>query len=195
MRTVPFTYRIPGRDETPADYDRHLTRRLSSLRGFFQDEAAFEKELSQGDVMVYEVHEINRPEDSGELQTGISIVHPGLIGDEYYMTKGHFHAALQTAEIYHCLQGQGVMVMENMDGEWAVEELRPGVVLYILPGWAHRSVNTGRDEDLVTYFVYPGHAGHDYATIETQGFRKLMVERDGQPCIVDNPRWVGPGSR
>ncbi|MCU0509742.1 MAG: glucose-6-phosphate isomerase [Anaerolineae bacterium] len=195
MQTVPFTYRIPASGETPAGYDRHLTRRLSSLRGFFQDGAAFEKEISLGDTLVYEVYEINRPENSGELQTGLSIVHPGLIGDEYYMTKGHFHAELQTAEIYHCLQGEGVMVMENMDGEWAVEELRPGVVLYILPGWAHRSVNTGHDEDLITYFAYPGHAGHDYATIETQGFRKIMLERDGRPCIVDNPRWVAPGSR
>jgi glucose-6-phosphate isomerase len=195
MRTVPFTYPIPGSGETPAGYDRRLTRRLSSLRGFFQDAAAFDAALNQDDALVYEVYEINRPEDSGELQTGISIVHPGQVGGEYYMTKGHFHAELQTAEIYHCLQGQGVMVMENMAGEWAVEELRPGVVLYIVPGWAHRSVNTGRDEDLITYFAYPGHAGHDYATIETQGFRKLMVERDGQPCIVDNPLWVGPGSR
>ena len=33
------------------------------------------------------------------------------------------------------------MVMEAPDGEWAVEELRPGIVLYVLPRWAHRSVN------------------------------------------------------
>jgi glucose-6-phosphate isomerase len=49
-------------------------------------------------------------------------------------------------------------------------------------------VNTGR-QDLVTFFVYPGHAGHDYGTIERQGFRKLIVEREGRPTIVDNPRW------
>ena len=195
MQTAPFTYWIPGRHEVPAGYDRHLTRRLSSLRGFFQNGAAFESDLDREDTMVYEVYEINRPEDSGEMQTGISIVHPGRVGDEYFMTKGHFHAVLETAEIYHCLPGEGVMVMENPDGDWAVEELRPGSVLYIPPGWAHRSVNTGHDEDLVTFFVYPGHAGHDYASIETQGFRKIMVERDGQPCIVDNPRWIPPSSR
>jgi glucose-6-phosphate isomerase, archaeal len=195
MQTVPFTYRIPGRGETPAEYDTHLTRRLSSLRGFFQDSEAFERELSRDDAMVYEVHEIRRPENPGEILTGISIVHPGVVGNEYYMTKGHFHAVLDTAEIYHVLQGQGVMVMENMAGDWAVEELRPGMILYVPPGWAHRSINTRRDEDLITYFAYPGHAGHDYATIETQGFRKIMVERDGQPCIEDNPRWVAPDSR
>ncbi len=26
-------------------------------------------------------------------------------------------------------------------------------------------------------------------SVESQGFRKLVVERDNQPCIVDNPRW------
>ena len=57
------------------------------------------------------------------------------------------------------------------------------------------AVNTRLDTDLVTFFVYPGHAGHDYATIADQGFRKLVVERDGQPTVIDNPRWKAPGQR
>ena len=80
------------------------------------------------------------------------------------------------------------MVMETLDGEWAIEELRPGRVLYVPPYWAHRSVNTSQDDDLITFYVYPGNAGHDYGTIERQGFRKLVVERHGQPAIIDNPR-------
>jgi glucose-6-phosphate isomerase len=82
-----------------------------------------------------------------------------------------------------------MMVMETPEGEWAVEELRPGRVLYVPPRWAHRSVNTSGEKDLVTFFIYPGHAGHDYGTIESQGFRKLVLERDGEPQIVNNPRW------
>lgn len=126
--------------------------------------------------------------ESGELLHGISIVHPGKVGDEYYMTKGHFHTVLETAEVYVCLSGQGAMVMETPEGDWAVEWLAPGRVLYVPPRWAHRSVNTGPD-DLITLFAYPGHAGHDYGTIEQQGFRKLIVERDGAAVVVDNPRW------
>ena len=87
------------------------------------------------------------------------------------------------------------MVMETPEGEWAVEPLRPNSVLYVPPRWAHRSVNTSPNEDLVTFFVYPGNAGHDYGTIETQGFRKLVVERNGVPVIVDNPRWMSPEKR
>ncbi len=56
------------------------------------------------------------------------------------------------------------------------------------PRWAHRSINMGTD-DLVTFFVDPGNAGHDYGTIERQGFRKCIVERDGGPQMIDNPRW------
>jgi len=132
-----------------------------------------------------------RPAVAGELLHGLSVVHPGKVGDEYYMTKGHFHAELATAEIYYCLRGRGLMVMETPEGAWAVEPLAPGKVLYVLPRWAHRSVNTGAEEDLVTFFVYPGNAGHDYGMIERQGFRKLVVEREGVPCVIDNPHWGG----
>ena len=110
------------------------------------------------------------------------------------MTKGHFHAAVEYAEIYHCLAGEGVMVMENPEGEWSVAELRPGTVLYVAPRWAHRSVNTRLDVDLITFFAYPGHAGHDYGSIEKQGFRKLMVSAPAT-AMVDNPRWMPPEQR
>ena len=84
------------------------------------------------------------------------------------------------------------MVMETPEGAWSVAELAPGKVLYVLPRWAHRAVNTSEDEDLVFFFVYPAHAGHDYGTIEAQGFRKRIVEENGQPVFIDNPRWQMP---
>jgi glucose-6-phosphate isomerase len=43
---------------------------------------------------------------------------------------------------------------------------------------------------LVTFFIYPGHAGHDYATIERRGFRKLVLARNRGFEIVDNPLWL-----
>ncbi|MGB5844521.1 MAG: glucose-6-phosphate isomerase family protein [Anaerolineales bacterium] len=87
------------------------------------------------------------------------------------------------------MKEEGVMVMETPEGEWSIEELHPGCVLYVPPRWAHRSVNTGQLVNLVTFFIYPGNAGHDYGTIEQQGFRKLVVERDGRVQVIDNPRW------
>ncbi|GAB4410742.1 MAG: glucose-6-phosphate isomerase [Anaerolineae bacterium] len=195
MKTVPFTLEVSVAEAVLSHYDNHIQRRLSSMKGQFLDQAAYDALLAREDALLYEVYEIKRPEVAGELLHGLSIVHPGKVGDEYYMTKGHFHTVLETAEVYYCLKGQGMMVMETPEGEWAVEPLRPNTVLYVPPRWAHRSVNTSLTEDLVTFFVYPGHAGHDYRTIETQGFRKLVVEQDGQPQIVDNPRWLSPEQR
>jgi glucose-6-phosphate isomerase len=192
----PFTFDIQfGQKITLSSYDNYIVRRLSNMRGQFLDSDAYQRMLEEDDRLLYEVYEIRRPEVPGELLHGISIVHPGKVGDEYYMTKGHFHNVLDTAEVYYCLRGQGFMVMENPQGEWSVEPLRPQSVLYVPPCWAHRTVNTGAEEDLVTFFVYPGDAGHDYGSIEKQGYRKLVVEKDGAPAIVDNPRWLPPEKR
>jgi glucose-6-phosphate isomerase len=179
----------------PSRYDNHIERRLSSMKGQFCDGDAFARALAREDTLLYEVYEHQRPDVAGELRHGVSVVHPGRVGDEYFMTKGHFHSVLETAEIYYCLHGEGRMVMETPEGNCSIEELRPGRVLYVPPRWAHRSVNTGATADLVTFFVYPGHAGHEYGTIERYGFRKLVVARAGGPIVVDNPRWVAPGAR
>jgi glucose-6-phosphate isomerase len=45
----------------------------------------------------------------------------------------------------------------------------------------------------VTFFAYPGHSGHDYGTIERQGFGKLVLDGAQGIEIVDNPRWNRAG--
>ncbi len=189
MNQHPFTVSVSVADEILSEFDHHIMRRLSAMKGQYLDGQAYETMLDRDDPVLYEVYEIKRPESAGELMYGLSIVHPGQVGDEYFMTKGHFHTVLDTAEIYYVLKGQGAMVMETPEGEWSVEELDPGRLLYVPPRWAHRSVNTAPQGDLMTLFVYPANAGHDYGTIEQQGFRKLIVERDGRAQVVDNPRW------
>jgi glucose-6-phosphate isomerase len=190
---IPFATRLlQGEDITLAQYDQHITRRLSAMRGQYLDDDAYEALLAQEDTLLYEVYEISRPAESGELSCGLSIVHPGKVGDEYFMTKGHYHAILETAEVYLCLRGQGFMVMESPEGESAVEPLSPDRLLYVPPRWAHRTVNTGADTDVVTFYVYPANAGHNYGSIEKSGFRVLVREIDGKPVIVDNPRWTPP---
>ena len=188
MKQRPFTFSISVPDESLSEYDNHIIRRLSAMEGQYLDAQAFQAMLSD-DPVLYEVYEIKRPELAGELMNGITIVHPGKVGEEYFMTKGHFHTVLDTAEVYYCLKGDGAMVMETPEGEWSVEELHPGRVLYVPPRWAHRSVNMDPREDLVMFFIYPANAGHDYGTIEQQGFRKLVLERDSRVQIIDNPRW------
>jgi len=195
MNDTPYVFNISPETGLPERWDQHYERHLSAMDGQFQDGEALQAMLDKDDPMLYEVYEFKRPEVAGELLHGVSVIHPGLVGDEYYMTKGHFHSLLETAEVYYCLKGEGQMVMETPEGDWNVQPFTPGAVLYVPPRWAHRSVNTSPDEDLVLLFVYPGDAGHDYGTIEFQGFRKLVLQGDDGIKIVDNPRWVAPEKR
>ena len=136
---VPFTFTLPMPQVVPSRVDNHIERRLSALRGQFDDQQAYNQMLSDDDQLIYEVYEIARPQVEGEILMGVSIVHPGKVGREFFMTKGHFHSVLETAEIYYCLRGEGYMVMETPEGEACVEALAPGKVLYVPPRWAHRS--------------------------------------------------------
>jgi len=189
----PFGFALDFAGPSATNFSAHLERRLSALHGQFSDQDTYARLLAS-DPLIYEVYEMRRPEVAGELLHGISIVHPGRVGDEYYMTKGHFHSVRATAEIYYCLRGNGLLLMENQEGDWAAETLTPGRVVYVAPNWAHRSINTGDSEDLVTFFIYPGHAGHDYATIEQRGFRKLVLARSGGFEVVDNSVWLSGGN-
>ena len=164
-------------------------RYLSQMKGMFADDAAYEAALEGGDPVVYEFHEMGAPEHAGDLAFGISITYPGKVGEEYYMTKGHFHTILETAEVYYCLEGRGYMLLENPEGDWSAQELSPGKMVYVPKRYAHRSINIDPVAPLRTFFVFRGDAGHDYGTIETKGYRQLIVEKNGKAECVPNPKW------
>ncbi len=81
--------------------------------------------------------------------------------------------------------------METISGKWETQKMSAGTAVYVPGKYAHRSINTSDLEPLVTFFAFRGDAGHDYGKIENKGFRKLIVEKDGQPEIIDNPNWGG----
>jgi glucose-6-phosphate isomerase len=157
-------------------------KRLRDLDGVFADAAAFSAARdSEPDRLVYEVYEHRTEERTGELIFGTSVLHPGRIGREYHLTRGHLHRLADRSEIYHCVQGHGVMLMETLDGESQAIELRPGRIAYVPGHWIHRSVNVG-DEPFVTVFCYPADAGQDYDVIAAAGgMRELVVVADDEP--------------
>jgi glucose-6-phosphate isomerase len=184
--TVDFSL-IDGLSKTAVS----TKRKLSNMKGMFADEKAYEKAIAAGDPLVYEFYEIGAPEASKDIAFGSSITYPGKVGSEYFMTKGHFHTVLETAEVYYTLSGEGGMLLENPEGDTSFHPLSPGKAIYVPPRYAHRSVNTGT-VPLVTFFAFRGDAGHDYGTIETKGYRKLVVEGSGgKPELADNPKWSG----
>ena len=178
----PFGIQYNLAEGTMEGFTKTTTRRASAMRGHYADSEAFEALVAEGDPLHYEVFEKPVPEEEGHLMCCISRLLPGTVGDEYYMTKGHYHAVPNTAEIYLCLCGYGYMLMKNTDREFVAEEFRPGRMVYVPPYWGHRSVNTG-EEPLISYCVYPANAGHNYADIEAEGFIKRVFRRNQQPVI------------
>jgi glucose-6-phosphate isomerase len=160
----------------------HLVRRASDMRGHYRDAAALEAIIADGDPVHYEVFEHPVPNEYGHLMFCISDLKPGCVGDECFMTKGHYHTRLNTGEIYLALRGQGYMMMKTSDGQCRYEEFRPGRMVYVPPYWGHRSINTGNDP-LVSFCVYPGDAGHNYGDIEREGFPKRVYLRGGKILV------------
>jgi glucose-6-phosphate isomerase len=160
-------------------------RRLSNLKGSFADEAAYQRLLSLGDPVMYTVTNVEYPSEEGQLCYALGQIMPGKIGQEYYLTKGHFHAWRPAAEVYFGLAGEGYMLLENEDGsQYQMLPLRPHQAVYV-PGYiAHRTVNTGAIP--LTYIgVYPAQAGHDYGAIARQNFRHVILDVDGQPTLIE----------
>lgn len=181
--TADFDF-LTGLSKTAVSTKRYL----SEMKEMYNDSDAVEEILKNEDPLIYEFHEMGAPEVAGDLAFGTSITYPGMVGNEYFMTKGHFHTILETAEVYFTLQGEGFMLLENPEGDVRLEELKPGIALYVPKRYAHRSINIGKTP-LITFFAFPAEAGHDYGTIETKGYRKLVVEVNGEPQMIDNPKW------
>jgi glucose-6-phosphate isomerase len=162
-------------------------KRLSDLRGFFRDGAALEKRIAEeDDPIAYEV--IDYRKDESDLAFGTTIMRPGKVGDEFFLTRGHFHLRRECGEAYYTQSGTGLLLLESRGGETRAVEMKPGVCAFIPPDWAHRSVNTGADRLVFTWFCATD-AGHDYGAIAEKGMRKLVVERGGKAELVDNPNY------
>lgn len=164
--------------------DRPVTRRhLADLRGAFADSAAWERRLAENPLL-YTVASMDAAGGEGQLHYGLGVLHPGKVGDEYFLTKGHYHEDRACAEVYVGLRGEGLMLLEDEESpECRSVALGAGRVVYV-PGFtAHRTVNTG-SEPLVYLGIYPSHAGHDYGSLAERNFKQVVVEREGRPAVV-----------
>jgi glucose-6-phosphate isomerase len=159
-------------------------RRMSDLKDIFSDKGALEQMPSN--QIVYEVESyLPVPQNTtGGLFFGITHIHPGTVGDEYFMTKGHFHKIMDRAEFYWCIEGEGMLILMDQDRNTWAEKMYPGSLHYINGYTAHRTANTGSNI-LVFGACWPADAGHDYKTISIHGFSKILINQNGIPALVD----------
>jgi glucose-6-phosphate isomerase, archaeal len=164
---------------------RESVKTLGELKGSFRDETA--RLAMDPQQVVYRVRwwpTVPQGVEGG-LFWGVTLLQPGRVGNEYFMTHGHFHANRTRAEYYAAVAGKGMLVRMDKDRKTWGEEISPGSLHYIHGEHAHRVVNTGA-VPLIFWACWGSDAGYDYATIREHGFGSLVVERDGKPVLVPN---------
>jgi glucose-6-phosphate isomerase len=157
-------------------------KKVVELKGVFRDDAA--RAAANADTLAYSVlaHLPVAEGTEAGLFFGISILEPGLVADEYFMTRGHFHAKSDRAEYYWGLSGSGLLLLMDRDRNARVEAVKPGSLHFIPGHTAHRLVNIGTTQ-LRVGACWPSDAGHDYDALMPGGFGVRVFCRDGKPVI------------
>lgn len=130
----------------------------------------------------------------GEGGQNITVLTPGLNGQEFNKTHGHFHN-YQGIEIYHVVYGQGVlMIQRNDEGGEAKEvkivSLRPGMTVEIPIGYGHALANVGK-----TYLVVIDNSpnipnAHNLEPVkEKHGLAYYIVDKRGEVGFESNPHY------
>lgn len=166
-------------------------RRVSDMKDFFVDKDAVEKAIEEDNPVVYEVFAVSTSSEIGYLSYATTVIYPGTVGKEYFMTKGHYHEDKNASEVYICLDGDGRIIMQNLLGDVIVAKFEKDYVVFVPPGYAHRTVNVG-NTPLKFIAIYPSNAGHDYSSILNIGFKKLVIKKEGHPQVIDNPNYKNP---
>jgi len=157
---------------------------LHDLQRVFHDSSALDRMGS--DREVYRVRwwaPVNAGTEGG-LFWGVTVIQPGKVGQEYFMTHGHFHAKRTRAEFYGTVSGNGMLIEMNAERKTWGEIMVPGSLHYVHGENAHRIANTG-DCPLVVWACWPSDAGYDYDTIAERGFGARLVEREGKPTFIE----------
>ncbi len=166
--------------------------KLSQVRGYFADPLEVSRILQHADPIIYEFTALRKYDENAGLSLGITVIYPGKVGDEFYMTKGHFHARSHDGdEVYYIREGNGRLLLLSHAEQVKVLEMSAGSILYIPAGWGHRTVNVGQDK-LVFLSVWPSSTEYDYQSIvDNGGFPRRIVERDNKILAVDNQNYRG----
>ena len=169
-------------------------KRLRHMGGVYRDQAAYDAAVVRHgpEHLVYRVEEHRNVDGAGALIVGTSTLLPGRYGDEFAVTRGHLHSRADRAELYHCLSGRGVMLLETVDGRSEAVPLTSGEAVHVPGHWVHRSVNVA-DEPFVTLFCYAADAGQNYGLIaDAGGMAQLVVTNGaGEWTTRPNPDHVG----
>jgi len=161
----------------------HKSTRICDLKNLFRDEEARSEILQDKVIYNVEAYLPVNEGTTGGLFFGITRINPGKVGDEYFMTRGHYHALADRGEFYWGIKGTGALILMTRDRKIRYEKMYPGSLHYIPAHTAHRVANTG-NELLSFGACWPSDAGHDYDEIATNGFSGSLVDVNGIPELI-----------
>lgn len=160
-------------------------RSLAQIAKIFEDQQALKSmDLSQKAYEVTIYQPVSEGTEGG-LFYGYTTIFPGKVGDEFFMTKGHFHEIRDRSEFYWGIRGEGVLLYMDEHRKCWAERMKPGSLHYIPGRVAHRTINTGH-EPLFFGACWPSDAGHDYGTILEEGFPARVKSVDGAVKIIEH---------
>lgn len=120
------------------------------------------------DRVVYRTYGMSGEDtEQPELRWATTVIEPGDVNGEPFMTRGHVHLKRERGEWMMTLRGTGEL---RLKGEsWLQpESMCPGSVHMIDGTLAHRVVNTG-SEPLAFVVVWLSDCGHDYSAFAEHG--------------------------
>ena len=136
--------------------NKSKARRLKDVVTWYSDKKAIAEALGENkNKVVYETFTDN----FSPLNLTLTVVSPGTIGKEYYMTKGHIHRK-KVPEFYILLEGRGKLLMQKQS-KVKIIDLKKGEIALIPTGYAHRLINTG-NKKLKVLTIYDQESKPDY---------------------------------
>ncbi|WP_088552807.1 glucose-6-phosphate isomerase family protein [Calderihabitans maritimus] len=133
-----------------------------------------------------------------DIRYDITVILPGLIGQEYIKTVGHFHPLKPQSsetypEYYEVLSGEALYLLQKNNRRGEVEEVlvveaKKGDKVYIPPGYGHITINPGNEPLVMANLVEANFSSIYEPFAAKRGAAYYYIQNEkGQGEFVKNP--------
>lgn len=136
-------------------YDQKIIRTLKDMKTKYKDKEKARQILKTKNPIIYTVYS----KKLKNRNTDLTVMNPGTIGKEYYMTKGHRHKS-RGKETYTLKKGKGILLVQNKTSQ--VITLKKDKPVTISGTSGHRLINTGNTR-MEVMTSYPKKTTKDYS--------------------------------
>ena len=132
------------------NYDEKHTTRLKDMDNRFKDQISIKENPIIYRVFIKKFSPIN---------LGLTVINPGAINKEFFMTKGHIHTK-KTPEFYILFEGSGLLLIQKNNKQKTIK-LKKEEITLIPEDYVHRLINIG-NKKLKVLTIYHENSKPDY---------------------------------